>query len=250
MAHEIPDDWHREFFGGLWLEVQRQSFSTEENVEIAETISDILALPPGSKILDVPCGDGRVAVELAAKGFILTGVERHPRMLGRARRAAAERGLEIDWREQDMWKLDAGSTFDAAICPWTSLGYGTREQDQLFFDGIGRSLGDEGLFLFETHVYETLLHDFEERLFRWAGDVLVAEERRFDPEEGQLQVDWTFSREGEIERRQSRMQLYTLRELDAMLAKSGLNAVASWGSWDLDAFEVGSPILIHLARKA
>ena len=63
-------------------------------------------------------------------------------------------------------------------------------------------------------------------------------------------MDWTFSREGEIERRRSKMQLYTVRELDSMLAKSGLNTVASWGSWDLDAFEVGSPILIHLARKA
>ena len=40
MTHDIPDDWHHEFFGGLWLEVQRQSFTSEDNAEIAETISD------------------------------------------------------------------------------------------------------------------------------------------------------------------------------------------------------------------
>jgi SAM-dependent methyltransferase len=248
MTHEIPDDWHREFFGGLWLEIQSQSFSAEENAETAEIIRDVLQLEPGSRILDVPCGDGRITNELAKAGFKMTGVERQPQMLERARAAAG--GLPVTWLEQDMWMLDAGRGFDAAICPWTSLGYGTREQDQSFFDAIGRSLGGEGLFLFETHVYETLLHDFEERLFRWAGDVLVAEERRFDPEEGQLQVDWTFSREGEIERRRSKMQLYTVRELDHRVANAGMKTVASWGSWDLDSFEVGSPILIQLAQKS
>ena len=82
-----------------------------------------------------------------------------------------------------------------------------------------------------------------------AGDVLVAEEREFDTEEGRLYTDWTFSREGEIERRQSAMQLYTVRELDAMLVKAGMHTVASWGSWELDAFGVGAPILIQLAQK-
>ena len=40
------------------------------------------------------------------------------------------------------------------------------------------------------------------------------------------------------------MQLYTVRELDGMLDQAGMQTVASWGSWDLDAFEVGAPILI------
>ena len=247
--HPIPDDWHRDFFGGLWLEVQRQTFSAEENTEIAEIISHMLQLPVKSRILDAPCGDGRLTIELADRGFAMTGVERQPEMVAQARDAARARNLTIDWHEQDMWALDAGTDYSAAICPWTSLGYGTRGQDQDFFDAVGRSLGDQGLFLFETHVYETLLHDFEERLFRWAGDVLVAEEREFDTEEGRLYTDWTFSREGEIERRRSAMQLYTVRDLDAMLAKAGMKTVASWGSWELDAFEVGAPILIQLAQK-
>lgn len=247
--HSIPDDWHRDFFSGLWLEVQRQTFSTEENAEIAEIITDIVQLPTGSKLLDVPCGDGRLTIELASRGFKMTGVERQPEMIARAQAAASARDLAIDWHEQDMWTLDAGTGFAAAVCPWTSLGYGTRDQDQAFFDTVGRSLADQGLFLFETHVYETLLHDFEERLFRWAGDVLVAEEREFDTEEGRLYTDWTFSREGEIERRQSAMQLYTVRELDTMLAKAGMKTIASWGSWELDVFEVGAPILIQLAQR-
>jgi SAM-dependent methyltransferase len=247
--NQVPDNWHRDFFGGLWLEVQRLSFSDEENREIAQAIGDILQLEPASRVLDVPCGDGRLTVELAAAGLDLTGVERESLMLERARALAGERGVEVNWLQQDMWSLDAGAGFAAALCPWTSLGYGSREQDQGFFDGIARALDDGGLFLFETHVYETLLHDFEDRVFRWAGDVLVAEEREFVPEDGCLCTDWTFSRSGEIERRKSKMQLYTVRELDRMLEKSGMRTVASWGSWELDAFEVGAPILISLARR-
>ncbi len=176
-------------------------------------------------------------------------MERHPEMMRRASSAAAERGLKIEWHQQDMWTMDAGEGFAAALCLWTSLGYGTRAQDQQFFDAIGRSLGNDGLFLFETHVYETLLSDFEEQVWRWAGDVLVAEQREFDTEDGRLYTDWTFSRAGEQERKQSAMQLYTARELDSMLGQAGMKTVASWGGWDLAAFEVGAPNLIQLARK-
>jgi SAM-dependent methyltransferase len=249
-VNDVPENWHQDFFSGLWLEVQALSYGAAENREIAETIGDILQLESGARVLDVPCGDGRLTVELAADGLAMTGVEREPRMLERARERASERGVEVEWLGQDMWALDAGRGFDAAICPWTSLGYGSREQDQAFFDGVGRALGKDGLFLFETHVYETLLHDFEERVFRWAGDVLVAEEREFVPEEGRLHTDWTFSRAGEVERRRSRMQLYTVCELDRMLERAGMRTVASWGSWELDAFELGAPILISLARRA
>jgi SAM-dependent methyltransferase len=245
----IPDDWHREFFGGLWLEVQRKSFDTEDNNEIIESITEILQLPDQARLLDVPCGDGRIALELAARGLQVSAVERHPEMMQRAISAATERGLDIDWHEQDMWAMDVGSGFAAVLCLWTSLGYGSRAQDQQFFEAVGRSLADDGLFLFETHVYETLLSDFEEQVWRWAGDVLVAEEREFDIEDGRLYTDWTFSRAGEQERKQSAMQLYTNRELDRMLTQAGMKPVASWGGWDLSAFEVGAPILIQLAQK-
>jgi len=245
----IPDDWHREFFGGLWLEVQRQSFAVEDNNEIIESITEILQLPGQARVLDVPCGDGRIALELAARGLEVSAVERHPEMMRRAISAATERSLDIDWREQDMWAMDAGADFAAVLCLWTSLGYGSRDQDQRFFDAVGRSLSDEGLFLFETHVYETLLSDFEEQVWRWAGDVLVAEEREFDVEDGRLYTDWTFSRAGVQERKQSAMQLYTNRELDGMLRQAGMKTVASWGGWDLSAFGVGAPILIQLGQK-
>jgi len=248
--HRIEDDWHRDFFGGLWLEVQRQSFAAEENADIAAAIVDILQLPEGGRILDVPCGDGRIAIELASRGWPMTTVERHPAMLSRARAAAEARGCKVDWLEQDMWSLDAGTGFAAAICPWTSLGYGTRAQDQSFFESIAGALDESGLFLFETHVYETLLHDFDEQLVRRAGDVLVVEERDFVPEEGRLYTEWTFVSADQSEQRSSAMQLYTVRELESMLGQAGMHTVASWGSWDLDAFEVGAPILIQLAQKS
>jgi 2-polyprenyl-3-methyl-5-hydroxy-6-metoxy-1,4-benzoquinol methylase len=46
-----------------------------------------------ARVLDVPCGDGRISVELAARGHDFTGVDLNEAFLSRAARKAEERGV-------------------------------------------------------------------------------------------------------------------------------------------------------------
>ena len=50
---------------------------------------------PGAKILDVPCGAGRLPIELASLGYQVTGVDINLILLGESKRKAEERGLQI-----------------------------------------------------------------------------------------------------------------------------------------------------------
>lgn len=52
-----------------------------------------LALAPGSAVLDLGCGVGREAAELAARGFIVVGVDHAAALVQAARERAARRGL-------------------------------------------------------------------------------------------------------------------------------------------------------------
>lgn len=73
MASEFPE-WWKNFWTGPALEQQR-SVKPEQTRAEADFIEKMLCLPLQSKILDIPCGEGRLSIELAARSYQVTGVD-------------------------------------------------------------------------------------------------------------------------------------------------------------------------------
>jgi cyclopropane fatty-acyl-phospholipid synthase-like methyltransferase len=73
-------------------------------------------IPPGSAVLDIGCGTGRHAVELARRGCDVTGVDISPGMLEQARQAAEDARVSLDLRCCDATVFEPDRSFDAAIC--------------------------------------------------------------------------------------------------------------------------------------
>jgi 2-polyprenyl-3-methyl-5-hydroxy-6-metoxy-1,4-benzoquinol methylase len=71
-------------------------------------------LTPQAKILNVPCGAGRLCLELASRGYHMTGVDLALPLLDDARRKATQRQLEIAWEDPDMRDLPWKEEFDYA----------------------------------------------------------------------------------------------------------------------------------------
>lgn len=66
---------------------------------------------PGAAVLDAGCGTGRVAIELARRGYSVCGVDIDPSMLDQARRKAPG----LDWRLGDLATVDLGWQFDVIV---------------------------------------------------------------------------------------------------------------------------------------
>jgi SAM-dependent methyltransferase len=58
--------------------------------------------PPGARVLDAGCGTGRVAIRLAALGYVCVGVDSDASMLAEARVACAD----VTWLLCDLLDLD------------------------------------------------------------------------------------------------------------------------------------------------
>src|SRR5262252_6952876 len=97
-------DWFRSFFSGLWADLQPGFFAAEETEKRAGVIERVLALRPASRVLDVPCGNGRLTVALGRRGHTLTGIDFTPAFIAEARAAAG--GLTLTFLERDMRVLD------------------------------------------------------------------------------------------------------------------------------------------------
>lgn len=67
--------------------------------------------PAGTRVLDAGCGTGRVARELARRGFEVVGVDSDASMLDVARSAAPQ----LRWVEADLAGLDLGERFDVVV---------------------------------------------------------------------------------------------------------------------------------------
>ena len=86
----------------------RLGFAPWERRAVAESWRPLFegptAMAPG-RALDVGCGSGADAVYLATRGWAVTGVDFVEAALARARRRAAEQGVEVQWVSGDVAQL-------------------------------------------------------------------------------------------------------------------------------------------------
>lgn len=76
----------------------------------------VLNLTPGARLLDAGCGTGQFALEMAARGCRVTGIDLAPTMIERARRHGEQRGIGVEWRVGDLTHLaDDDASFDAVM---------------------------------------------------------------------------------------------------------------------------------------
>lgn len=84
----------------------------ESGVDVHGEAAFVAALvEPGARVLDAGCGTGRVAVELARRGYAVVGVDSDASMLEVARREAPG----LDWRLGDLAALAPDPSYDVVV---------------------------------------------------------------------------------------------------------------------------------------
>src|SRR5438105_15902306 len=71
----------------------------------ASQVANLLGLRPGIRVLDAPCGHGRISERLAERGCRMVGIDRAPHFIRRAQESARARGVEVDYRVGDLRDL-------------------------------------------------------------------------------------------------------------------------------------------------
>ncbi len=104
------------------------------------------------RILDIGCGTGRHAVEMARRGYNMTGVDLSDNMLGKAREKAKEQNVTVDFQRQDARNLPFNEEFDLAVMLCEG-GFPLMETDEMNFEilkSAARSLKENGKLIFTT----------------------------------------------------------------------------------------------------
>ena len=252
MIAKIGSGWWADFFSGLCLDYVRDARDEEQTRAELGFIQAAMGLPTRARVLDLPCGAGRLALEMAACGYRVTGIDQSGALIASANREAIERGLDLDLRQGDMRRLPEDGTYDGAVCFWNSFGYFDDAGNLAFLRAVSRSLQPGGRLALDTPLLETMLLDAvqEPRVWERAGDLLALEERVYDHEAGRLGSTWTFIRGGQREVREMSMRLYTYRELVTILEQAGFGLHEAYGDLDMTPFDLGARWLYLVTTKA
>jgi SAM-dependent methyltransferase len=245
--------WWTSFFQGPWGSLQRAGYPSEKTREEVDLIVKALELGDAERVLDVPCGEGRHSIELASRGFAVTGVELNASAIDAARANAEERGVTVDFREADMRSVTAAGEVAAAVCYGGSFGYFDDEGNLEFVTAVSRALGDKGRFLIDTPVAESLFPQFKERDWQWwdeeSHDTRILQERRWDLRTGRIHATWMFIGPHEFFNDTATTEIYTCRELCELLREAGFQEFRPLEAKTHAPFKMGSGRLNLVAYK-
>ena len=205
----------------------------------------------GPAILDAGCGPGRIAVELAARGARVTGVDLIRPFLNAALESAQDEGVTLDLEQADLRSFVRPDAFDAAVSLYTSFGYcETIEEDLQILKNIALSVKKGGWFVLEMTGREIAVRDFTEgEWFERGGFTVLTEFSVVGAWEG-LRSRWILIDENGRKINHVFVQrLYSAVELKRLMLASGFSSVEIYGDFDFSPYNEKARTMVLVARK-
>ena len=244
--HEDDELW-RTLTPFLFDEEKRGQASTE-----VEGVLNLLGVAPGAKLLDLCCGPGRHAVELARRGFAVTGVDRTASYLDLARGRAAQAGLDIEFVQDDMRRFRRAESFDGAINLYTSFGYfeDPAENFQVLLN-LHASLKPGARLVMELMGKEIMARIFAPKDWHELPDgSLFLAEREIVESWNKMRDKWILVRGGERRVLEFTHFLYSGEELAGLLRQAGFQRVSIHGGLDGSPYDRNALRLVAVGERA
>ena len=242
-------DWWRTWFGPSYLALYDQFLADRTPMEV-DQLEALLGLRPPMRILDLPAGQGRHSIELARRGYQVTGVDLSPYMLSIAQDRAQAAGVTVRFLHGDMRQPLPGEQFDLVLNLFTSFGYFEDELDDVrVAEAACAMLAPGGRVLLEVINGERVIRNFQEREWFTVGDATVLERRTLDHASRRMTVERTVSRDGDEEVGVHVVRLFGPVTLNALLRVAGFRSVSLYGDWDGSAVAPDSLRVLAVATK-
>jgi ubiquinone/menaquinone biosynthesis C-methylase UbiE len=251
-ARRSSTDWWASYFDAQYLKEYEPLFALERDRREVARLLEVMALPSGSRILDVPCGQGRHAHLLAEAGFDVNGLDYSRALLTIARRRGTARTLR--YTQGDMRSMPARWTgrFDAVLNLFTSFGFFLDPRDDLrVIREVARVLKPGGCLVWHGGSRDGVMAKFLARDWWQANDgTMIGHQRSFDALSGVLTVRSTWRGPKGGGQREHRIRLYTATRLSELCAAAGLMVEVAYDGWRDRPLRRASSEMLLVARKS
>jgi SAM-dependent methyltransferase len=224
---------------------------TDERCDVeTASIVRLLELAPGMRVLDVPCGEGRIAGRLARHGCDVVGIDVSEHFLALAR----ERYPGPVFEHGDMRTLDYRGEFDAVVNWFTSFGYFDAATNDSVLAGFARALRPGGRLLVDLQNPDRIARLAAPANGTFAsvherdGDLMV-DRVRYDPADTYSHSTRYVVRAGNVRKIEFSLEQIPAAQLTQRLQQAGFSDVRLVGC-DGEPFGPQSARMIALARRS
>lgn len=240
-------------YASVYDELGQDQFS-RELMPLVQLLLDRYGVTPRAA-LDLACGTGAAALDLARMGIRVVAVDRAEAMLRQARRKAMAEGLTVSWLRQDMASLSIEEPVELVVCLYDSLNH-LLDGDELLrtFQRVSSALRPGGLFIFDVNTPHCIAHHWgNHQAEEYCGSAHLLHHYSYDAGSGigTLELWITPSRESRGGRT---VEFYRERgigreEAERMVAESGMEMLEALSFPDLDPPAETASRVIYVARK-
>jgi len=243
-------EWFKRSFGSDYLKVYAHRDAEEARQQI-DFLEEKIHPAAGAKILDLCCGSGRHAIEMARRGYNVVGQDISQELLDIARRDADESGLALQFIEKDMREIPFKNEIDIVVNFFTSFGYfEDHNDDQAVLNAVSEALKAGGRLLLDHINPDFVCASLVRNETRTISGLEVCQERWIDEGRQRVEKRLTIIEEGKTRTYLESVKMYKREEIAVMLEKAGLRIGETYGDFSGARFSKDSPRMIVIAEKA
>ena len=244
--------WFEKWFSSKFYLELYQHRDEEDARWIINLLQRSISVDTRSSVLDIACGSGRLSLELARRGFNVTGFDLSKFLIGEAKKGlkeSKEKDLKVKFLIKDMRYFNFNNSFDIAVNIFTSFGYFDNDLENFsVIRNVSDSLKTGGYFLFDflnkRYLEENLISLTKQK----HGSTSVIQRRKI--EDGFVKKSITISEGDKISEFNETLRLYSLVEFKKAFKGYGLKILYLFGDYFGNKFnENKSQRLIIIARK-
>ncbi|MBO5010542.1 MAG: class I SAM-dependent methyltransferase [Clostridia bacterium] len=206
-------------------------------------------------VLDLGCGTGKMTLELASRGYDMTGIDISAEMLDIAREQAEIGGYDILWLSQDMREFELYGTVDSAVSCLDCINHLTKPSDvKKTFERMHNYLIPDGIFVFDINGKAKFENIYADRSYVMEEDGGVCIWQNYYDKKTKL-CDFYITlfeecSDGRYERYddEQRERMYTVSEMRKMLLASGFDFIGAYSDFDFSEATDNSERIYIAAR--
>ncbi|NUP14180.1 MAG: class I SAM-dependent methyltransferase [Polyangiaceae bacterium] len=243
-------DFSQLFDAEEYLYFMADSLREENTASQVDFLEQVLAVTGPQKILDLGCGHGRHAIELARRGHDVTGIDLVEGFLEVARKEAESEGVKVAFVRGDIGHFESEAEFDSAVCLFDAFGFFDDSHCIGTLRSAHKALKMGGRFVLDLRTREWMVRIPPTSVMDKGNGDMMIDRHHFDISTGRFVDRRTYVRDGKQREVMFSVRLFAFTEIRLILHSVGFEIDGAFGGFDTSsALSPNKPRTVIVCHK-